>query len=103
MGEDFTSSIRPFSRFSNSPLTPAPACSSARSRVRKVTFLSSGGTSPLRDAEREAFHHRGLADARLAYQNRIVLAAAGEDVDHLADLEVARQHRIDLAGFARSR
>jgi hypothetical protein len=36
----------PLSRFSNSPLTPAPACSSARSRVRMVTFFNGGGTSP---------------------------------------------------------
>ena len=49
------------------------------------------------DALREAFHHRGLADAGFARQDRVVLPAAGEDVHHLADLEVAPQHRIDLA------
>ena len=46
VGDDFTSSMSPFSRFSNSPLMPAPACNSARSRVRTVTFFRAGGTSP---------------------------------------------------------
>ena len=32
-GDDFTSLISPLSRFSNSPLTPAPACNNARSRL----------------------------------------------------------------------
>ena len=41
-----TSSITDFSRFSNSPFTPAPACSSPRSRVRTETSASAGGTSP---------------------------------------------------------
>ena len=45
-GEAFTSSMTPRSRFSNSPFTPAPACSSPRSSVRRVTPCSPGGTSP---------------------------------------------------------
>ena len=35
-----------FSRFSNSPFTPAPAWSRPRSSVRTTTFLRTGGTSP---------------------------------------------------------
>ena len=97
MGEDFTSSISPFSRFSNSPLTPAPACSSARSSVRTVTFFSTRRHVAVDDAQREAFHHRRLADARFAGEDRIVLPAARQDVDDLADLEIAAQHRVDLA------
>ena len=46
VGDERTSSIRPLRRFSNSPFTPAPACSSARSSVRSVTSRSTGGTSP---------------------------------------------------------
>ena len=46
VGELFTSSISPRSRFSNSPFTPAPAWRSARSRVRRVTPRNTGGTSP---------------------------------------------------------
>ena len=47
--------------------------------------------------QREAFHDGRLAHARFAGQDRIVLAAPRQDVDHLADLEIAAQHRIDLA------
>ena len=45
-GDALTSAITCLSRFSNSPLTPAPAWSRPRSRVRSTTFLSTGGTSP---------------------------------------------------------
>ncbi len=46
VGELRTSSITCFSRFSNSPFTPAPACRRPMSRLRRVTFLSGSGTSP---------------------------------------------------------
>ena len=61
------------------------------------TFLQRLGHVALRDAQREAFHHGGLTDARFAHQDGIVLAAAREDIDHLADFEIAAQHRVDLA------
>ena len=50
------------------------------------------------DAQGEALDHRGLADARLAGEDRVVLPPAGQDVDDLTDLRIATQHRIDLAG-----
>jgi hypothetical protein len=46
VGEFFTSSMSPLRRFSNSPFTPAPACSSARSSERNDTVRSGSGTSP---------------------------------------------------------
>ena len=46
VGDFFTSSITPLSRFSNSPFTPAPACNRLRSSVRSETFFSGSGTSP---------------------------------------------------------
>ena len=46
LGLALVSSITDFSRFSNSPFTPAPACSSPRSSVRNVTSRRAGGTSP---------------------------------------------------------
>ena len=49
------------------------------------------------DAARQALDHRGLAHARLAGEDRVVLASAHEDVDDLADLAVAADHRVDLA------
>jgi hypothetical protein len=49
------------------------------------------------DAQREAFGDRGLADARFADQHRVVLGAAGEDLDGAADFLVATDDRIELA------
>ena len=49
------------------------------------------------DAQREAFDDGGLAHARFAGEDRVVLAAAGEDIDDLADFAVAAQDGIDLA------
>ena len=49
------------------------------------------------DAQRETFDDRGLADAGLADQHRIVLGAAGEHLDGAPDLLVAADHRIELA------
>ena len=48
------------------------------------------------DPHGETLDDGRLADARLAGEDRIVLPAAGEDVDHLADLGVAAQHGVDL-------
>ncbi len=49
------------------------------------------------DALREPLDDRGLADAGLADQDRIVLGAAGEHLDGAADLLVPPDHRVDLA------
>ena len=54
------------------------------------------------DALRQAFDDRGLADARLADQHRVVLGAALQDLDRAADFVVAADHRIELARRARS-
>src|SRR5690606_7788263 len=40
--------------------------------------------------------HGGLADARLADGDRVVLPTSAEDVDHLLDFAIAAEHRIDL-------
>ena len=49
------------------------------------------------DAQGEAFHHRGLADAGLAGEDRVVLPAAHEDVHQLADLLVTPDDGVELA------
>ncbi len=49
-------------------------------------------------AHGETFDNRGLADAGLAGEDRIVLPPPRQDVDDLADLGVAAEDRIDLAG-----
>ena len=46
----------------------------------------------------EAFGDGRLADARLADQDRVVLRPAGQDLDDAADLVVAPDDRIQLAG-----
>ena len=79
---------------------PAPACKRPRSSVRTATFFSGSGTSPCGDSQGEAFDDGRLADAGLAGQDRVVLPAAGEDIDDLADLEIAAEDRIDLSAAA---
>ena len=96
-GDACTSSITWRRRFSNSPFMLAPACSRPTSSARSETSFSGGGTSPRGDAQREALDDRRLADARLAGEDRVVLAAPHQDVDDLADLLVAADDRIDLA------
>ena len=46
----------------------------------------------------EALDDRRLADAGVADQHRVVLGAAGEHLDDAADLLVAADHRVELAG-----
>ena len=51
----------------------------------------------LGDAPGQALGDRGLADAGLADQQRVVLAPAAQDLDHALDLVLAADQRIDLA------
>ena len=55
------------------------------------------GHVALSDTQRESLNNGRLTDARLASQNRIVLAATRENVDDLTDLKIAAEHRVDLA------
>ena len=55
------------------------------------------------DAAGQAFDDRGLADAGLADEHRIVLRAARQHLDDAADLLVAADHRIELASCAPAR
>ncbi len=57
----------------------------------------------MRDAQREALDDRGFADARFADEYGVVLAAAREDIDDLADLSIAREDLIDLCRLWRFR
>ncbi len=49
------------------------------------------------DAQRQALDDRGLADARLADQHRIVLGPPRQNLNGAADFLVAPDHRIKLA------
>ncbi len=55
------------------------------------------------DAQRQAFDDRGLADAGLADQHRIVLGAPGQHLNGAADFLVAPDHGIELAVARRLR
>ena len=55
------------------------------------------GTSPSTIALRQPLDDRGLADAGLADQHRVVLRPAAEHLDRAADLLVAADHRVELA------
>ena len=55
------------------------------------------------DALRQALDDRGLADAGLADQHRVVLGPAREHLDDAADLLVAADHRVELALARRPR
>ena len=55
------------------------------------------GHVALDDAPREPFDDRGLADAGLADEHRVVLRAAREHLDDSPDLLVAPDHRVEPA------
>src|SRR5215469_1356746 len=55
------------------------------------------GNVAAHDALGEALDDRGLADARFADQNRIVLGTPRKDLDNTADLLITSDDRIDLA------
>ena len=51
------------------------------------------------DPLREPLDDRGLADAGVADQHRVVLRPPREHLDHAADLLVAADHRVELAAL----
>ena len=63
----------------------------------QLLVLEAIGNVALDDTQRETFRDRGLADARLADEDGIVLGAPRQHLDGAADLLVAADHRIELA------
>src|SRR3546814_1496691 len=64
---------------------------------QQAAVLQTVGDVAVDDAQREAFGDRGLADAGLADQHRIVLGPAREDLHRAADFLVAADGGIELA------
>ena len=62
-----------------------------------MTLERSSGTFPFVDRERQPLDDRGLADAGVSDQDRIVLAPAGQRFAHHAHLVQASDERIDGA------
>ena len=92
-----------FRRSSNSPRYLAPASSARHVERQHALVLERLGHLAVDDALREALDDRGLADAGLADQHRVVLGAPLQDLDRAADLVVAADHRVELALRARAR
>ena len=86
-----------FSRSSNSPRNFAPAISAPMSSASMRLLAQALGHFAVDDALRQALDDRGLADAGLADQHRIVLGAPLQHLDRAADLLVAADHRVELA------
>ena len=57
--------------------------------------MSSRRNLPGRDPQRQALGDRRLADAGFTDQDRVVLAAAAENLDDLLDLRIAADHWVD--------
>ena len=89
------------SRSSNSPRYLAPATIEPRSRLIEPLVLQALGHVALDDAPGEALDDGGLADAGLADEHRVVLRAARQHLDDAADLLVAADDRVELAGAGR--
>src|SRR4051794_20047315 len=70
-----------------------------RSEIQRVDLLALQklGDVGVRDALREALDHRGLADAGLADEHRVVLRPAREDLHDPLDLGLAADDRVELA------
>ena len=78
------------------PLDPGAGLEQAEVERAQRDVPEGGGHVARGDPQRQPLDDRRLADARLAGQDRVVLAAADQDVDHLADLGVAADDRVDL-------
>ena len=63
----------------------------------EALVLEALGHVALDDAPGQALDDRGLADAGLADEHRVVLGAAGQHLDDAADLLVAPDDRVDAA------
>ena len=86
-----------FKRSSNSPRNFAPATMAARSSGQEPLVLQGLGHVAIDDSLGQAFDDRGLADAGLADQHRIVLGPTGQHLNGPSDLLVAADHRVEFA------
>ena len=84
------------SRSSNSPRYFEPAEHRADVERPDPLALQALGHIAGDDSLRKPLDDRGLADAGVADQHRVVLRAAGKHLDHPADLLVATDHGVEL-------
>ena len=99
VGELCTSSITERRRCSNSPFIDAPACIRPISSAQSLTSRSGGGTSPAAMRWANPSTTAVLPTPASPVRIGIVLPPAHQHVDELADLVVAAEDRVHLAGF----
>ena len=78
-------------------LHAGPGLQQAHVERAEFDIPEAGGNITASDALGEAFDNGGFADAGFTNENRIVLAAAHEDIDHLTDFVIATDDGIHLA------
>ena len=76
---------------------PGPGHHAAQVELDQPLALQRVGHVAVDDALGDAFGDRGLPDARLADQHRVVLSPAGQHLDGLLDLLLPADHRVDPA------
>ena len=86
------------SRSSNSPRNLAPGDERAQVQRDDALVLERLGHVAADDPLGQALDDGRLADARLADEDRVVLGPAAQDLDDAADLVVAADDRVELAG-----
>ena len=89
-------------RSSKSPRKRVPASSAPVSSAKISASFSASCTSSSSSRDGEPFGHRRLADAGVADEHRVVLAAAAEHFDRALQLLGAADQRIEQA-LARAR
>ena len=90
-------------RSSKSPRKRVPASSAPVSSEKTSAPFEQLGHVVLQQPRREPFGERGLADAGVADEDRIVLAPPAEDLHRALQLVGAADQRIELAGRGRAR
>ena len=70
----------------------------AHVELDEITVAQRAGNVARDDALGDALDNGGLAHAGLTDEHRVVLGAAGEDLDGATDLLGAADHRVELAG-----
>ena len=74
-----------------------PATSEPTSRRKNALVQERRGHITFDDTLRQTFHDGCLADTGFADQGRVILGAAGEDLDDAFDLFFTSNDRIELA------
>ena len=97
IGRLLSAVITALKRSSKSPRKRVPASSAAVSSAEDLGPLQHFGDVVLEQPRREPFGQRGLADAGVADEYRVVLPAAAEDLERPLELGQPADQRIEAA------